>query len=323
MDVNTLPKVELHCHLDGILDRAMARAIRQDDPTFPVDPAEFERAYPVEGKEGFVGWWASVAALDGKLACFYPIIGKYIERLKAQNVRYFEVMIASGELPVDTSEAVEKVGAFREWVNQQEGGAIQVEFLVAISRSLSPEAMAVVADRVLRLYEAGLIVGIAIAGFGETDSVRPFARTFARLHEAGLGVEIHGGEWTGPESVWDALEYGYADRIGHGVRLFEDARLLDVVRERRVHIEFCPTSNIKTSSVAHMEAHPIGRARELGLNFSINTDDPGPCECSMASEYQLVSDVFGFVEDDFLKVYTNALAARFQPTLRINPYPTA
>jgi adenosine deaminase len=327
MDTNTLPKAELHCHLDGMLDRAMVRDIRRDDPTFPIGPREFERAYPVQDLESFWNWWNFIDPIEGGLGHFYPILGRYIERLKTQNVRYSEIMVASGELPRDCVEAVEKARAFREWVNQQEAGdihdereakrLIQIEFLVAFGRNGSPENIAKLAEKLLALYEAGLIVGIAVAGPEQGHPIKPFQKTLARLHEAGLGIEIHAGEWCGPESVWDALDYGYPDRIGHGVSLFQDDRLLDLVRERRIHIEMCPTSNLKTGSVPRIEEHPVQIARELGLSFSINTDDPGPFECSMASEYELLSDVFGFDDDDFQTIYVNSLEARFQSELRI------
>jgi adenosine deaminase len=134
-----------------------------------------------------------------------------------------------------------------------------------------------------------------------------------------VGIEIHAGEWCGPDSVWDALEHGYPDRIGHGIGIFQDPRLLDLVQERGVHIEMCPTSNLRTGSVACIEEHPIGRAREMKLDFSVNTDDPGPFGCSMESEYVLLTSAFGFTEEDFEAVYRNALGARFQPELHIGP----
>jgi adenosine deaminase len=79
----------------------------------------------------------------------------------------------------------------------------------------------------------------------------------------------------------------------------------------------CPTSNLKTGSVPNIEAHPIRRARDLDLSFSINTDDPGPFECSLASEYELLAEMFGFDENDFRRIYTNSLEARFQAELRV------
>ena len=108
-----------------------------------------------------------------------------------------------------------------------------------------------------------------------------------------------------------ALEHGYPDRIGHGVSLFQDPALVELFRERQIHVEMCPTSNIKTGSVARTEEHPIRRARDLGLNFSINTDDPGPFLNSLMSEYQLLAGVFGFDEADFQQIYENTLKSRF------------
>jgi adenosine deaminase len=310
-------KVELHCHMDGILDPGMLRDLRGGDPAFPILPEEFEKAYPITDIQSFFGWWNFIRPIEGTLTYYYRILGEHIERLKAQGVRYAEVMIAAGELPSDGGEAVEKVRAFRDWVNRQEAGEIQIEFLVAIGRHRTPEAAEKLAGSILALHQAALIVGVALAGPEIGYPVRPFQRTLARFHEAGLGIEIHAGEWCGPESVWDALEHGYPDRIGHGVSLFQDSKLVDLFGKRQLHIEFCPTSNLKTGSVARLEEHPIGRAGKLGLNFSVNTDDPGPFECSMASEYELLSRVFGFEESDWQRIHNNSLAARFQPTLRV------
>jgi adenosine deaminase len=318
MDMRTLPKAELHCHLDGIVDPAMARDIFRNDSTFPINPADFERTYPITDIESFFKWWDFIHPIEGELAHFYPILGNHIERLKAQNVRYSEVMIGAGELPHDYVEADEKLQAFRDWVTQREAGDIQIEFLVAVGRNRTPEEMERIAKRILRLHRSGLIVGVALAGPEPGNRVKPFHKTFAEFHEAGVGIEIHAGEWCGPESVWDALEYGYPNRIGHAVSLFRDAELLDIVRERRVHIELCITSNLKTGSIPHIREHPAGKAKELGLSFSINTDDPGPFECSMESEYLLLSKVFGFDEEDFRQIYADSMEARFQPDLRVD-----
>jgi adenosine deaminase len=172
-------------------------------------------------------------------------------------------------------------------------------------------------EHVFALYDAGLIVGVALAGIEQGFPVRPFQKTFDRFHQAGLKIEIHAGEWCGPESVWDALEYAHPDRIGHGVSLFQDARLVELFAERQIHIEMCPTSNLKTGSVKRIQEHPIRLARDLGLSFSVNTDDPGPFECSLESEYELLADTFGFDEGTGKEFYENSLAARFQPELRV------
>ncbi len=168
--MGALAKVELHCHMDGILDPGMLRDLRRSDPAFPILPEEFERAYPITDIQSFFGWWNFIRPIEGALTYYYPILGKHIERLKAQQVRYAEVMIAAGELPPDSGEAVESVRAFRDWVNRQAAGDIQIEFLVAIGRHRTPEAAQKLAGCILALRQAALIVGVALAGPGTSVS---------------------------------------------------------------------------------------------------------------------------------------------------------
>ncbi len=311
MDLQALPKAELHCHLDGVLSPAMARAIRRGDPAYPIAPEDFAPYYPIKDIESFFHWWRALDPINGQLAFFYPILAQHIAALKAQNVRYAEMMIASSLAPRDIAAAVDAFISLRAWTDQCAAGDSDVAFLIAFGRNKTPEAAAEVAERVIALHEAGLIVGVALAGPEAGNPVKPFEKTFARYHETGLGIEIHAGEWCGPESVWDALKHGYPNRIGHGVSLFLDPALVELFQERQIHIEMCPTSNVKTGSVARIEAHPIRQARDLGLNFSINTDDPGPFLNSLTSEYQLLTDTFGFDEADFQRIYANTLSARF------------
>jgi adenosine deaminase len=315
----TVPKIELHCHLDGIVDPPMLRELEAQGALLPILPETLQAAYPVQSYDDFVKWGRAAQSLEGDLGRFKPLLAVHLGRLKSQNVVYTEIMIGSSEIPRDRQELVDRVRDFRDWVDQQEDGAIQVEFVVVFGRNRSPEAVEELADRILMLYEANLIAGVALAGPERGHPVRPFRRTFARFREAGLGIEIHAGEWCGPESVWDALEFGFPSRIGHGVAVFGDPELVARCRDQRIHLEMCPTSNVKTGSVGCIEEHPVRLARDLDLSFSVNTDDPGAFECSMASEYGLLARVFGFQERDFTKITENALNARFEPELRWQP----
>jgi adenosine deaminase len=243
------------------------------------------------------------------------VLEHHLERLVAQNVVYAEIMLGTSELPPDDGRLVEAFREFREFVTGLEAGRIQVEFLVAVRRNVSLERLEWIVDRCLRLHEAGLLFGLALAGWPETP-IRHLGPALRRAREAGLGIEIHAGEWAGPELVWDALEHGRPHRIGHGVSIFRDPRLIERVRRDGVHIEMCPTSNFRTGSVKRIEDHPVRKAHDFGLSFSLNTDDPGPFENSLESEYALAADVFGFEERDLRGMAANALAARFRPDLR-------
>ncbi len=313
--IKRLPKVELHCHVDGIVDPAMLRAIRQQGYTTPLPPEALQAAYPVRNMSEFIHWFSVADPIEEDTENFKPILAQHIERLKAQHVAYAEIMLGTSELPRDEGRLIEQFGAFREYITSLEGGKIQVEFLIAAARKIPPERFDVVANGVIRLRRASLLFGVALAGWPETP-IQALTHVLARLRDAGVGIEIHAGEWAGPESVWDALEFGFPHRIGHGVAIFQDPRLIERFQKDRLHIEMCPTSNVKTGSVARIEDHPVRRARELGLNFSVSTDDPGPFECSLESEYGLLADTFGFQERDFQVMAENALSARFQPQRR-------
>jgi len=295
-----IPKVELHCHADGIADAAMLREIEGRGISLPVTAEALQAAVPVRNLDEFIHWFRVADPIEGDPERFKPILAVHVARLIAQNVTYTEIMLGTSELPRDDGKLIEEFGKFREYVTGLEGGKIQVEFLVAVARNRPPETLEKLADRLIRLRAANLVFGIALA----------------RLHEAGVGIEIHAGEWAGPESVWGALENGFPNRIGHGVAIFQDPRLVERFQRDRLHVEMCPTSNFKTRSVDPLEAHPIRRARELGLSFSVSTDDPGPFECSLESEYELLAGQFGFQEHDFEVMAENALNARFQPQLR-------
>jgi adenosine deaminase len=315
MGFQHIPKVELHCHVDGIVDPAMLREIEGRGISLPVTAQALQAAYPVRNFDEFINWFRVADPIEEDTEHFKPVLAAHVERLIAQNVTYTEIMLGTSELPRDDGRLIEAFGQFREFVTGLEGGKIQVEFLVAVARNRPPERLEALAGRLIRLREANLVFGVALAGWPEVP-IKPLGKTLARLREAGVGIEIHAGEWAGPESVWDALEHGFPHRIGHGVAIFQDPRLVERFQKERIHIEMCPTSNVRTGSIECLEAHPIQRARDLGLSYSVSTDDPGPFECSLESEYELLAEAFGFQEHDFAVMAENALNARFQPQLR-------
>ena len=295
----------------------MLRELRAGGIELPLTAEALEAAYPVRDFESFLGWFAVAHVLEGAgLDLYEHVIAAHVERLKAQGVVYAEIMVASGSLPTDPGEAAERMMRFRAWVDGLEGGEIQVELLIAFGRNRTLERAEAVATRIIRVFEEGAIAGVALAGPERGYPVAPLARCFDRFHAAGMSIEIHAAEWCGPESAWDALEHGHPNRLGHGTHVFDDERLVEVLLERRLHIEMCPTSNVLTGSIGRIDEHPIGRALERGLNVGVNNDDPGAFGCSMESEHVLLMDRFGFSNEDLRQLTLNALRARFKRELR-------
>jgi adenosine deaminase len=281
--------IELHCHIDGL----------------PIDPIH---GLPViDSFEAWVRWQeAAEPHLTPRSERLPPLLEQHAHRLKAQGVVYAEIFV-SGLLA-----ATEDLGALVEIFRRlrPEITGLRLELVACVGRG-SPAKLERQLPKILALHEAKQICGVALAGDELKVPVRALASCFDRFHERGMGIEIHAGEQGGADSVRDALTYGHPDRIGHGVAAFRDPALLDEIRARGVHLEMCPTSNLKLGVVPRIEEHPIGRAFELGLEFSVNTDDPGPFGCSMASEIELVRRTFGWDDSHLSAISQSARKAAF------------
>ena len=312
-----VPKVELHCHLLGVISPALLRRVAREGGRILVEPEALEPFSPVSDVVSFQRWIDALKRYQTASPEFMrPILAEHVEALREQHVVYAEIMLSPAMFPTERHLLVSAFHRWREWAFEMEAGTVQVEFLVVIPRTISPEALERDTALCIELRRAGLIVGVALVGIETGASVERFAPSFRRWRDAGLGIEVHAGEHSGPESVRDALEHGVPDRLGHAVAAFQVDEIVERIRLSGIHIEFCPTSNVRTGAVSDIRLHPIRAARDRGIQFSLNTDDPGAFGCSMTSEYKQAAEIFGFTEEDMRQIFRNSLAARFAPELR-------
>ena len=274
-------------------------------------PEALEAVCPAKSWDDWLSGYGRITA--GKLDARATIatVGKHVERLVRQDVIYAELFV-SGYLMLGrpVGEAIAFYEKLRDGVDAAAAGRIQIELLACFGRKGRPAAEAQFA-RAIELHRRGLICGLSYAGDYAGCTVASVADLFAAAHATGMGIEIHAGETRGPECVWDALEHGRPHRIGHGLAVFRDERLVERVLRDGIHLEFCPTSNLILTDVGAIERHPIVRARELGVSFGVSTDDPAPFGCSMESEYALLETRLGFGEGDFARMLGDARAASF------------
>lgn len=311
-EIVALPKAELHCHLGGVLDPEMARDLASEGTDLGIDPAEFAACYPVASMAGFVDVY--LAFIDRFLkprdARLLPLLVQQVRRWKRQNLTYAELFVSDILLSRDDlGELIALYKLYRDTARAEAADGLRVALVACIRRG-PLDRMTRQVERIIALYEAGAVCGISIAGLEELP-LEGAAPLFQRLRDTGMGIEIHAGETAGPASVRDALTYGLPHRLGHGLAAFQDERLIDVIREKDIHLEFCPSSNLKLRCVEDLGHHPLVAARQQNLSFSINTDDPGAFECSMTSELHLVADRFGWSSDDLRAIHARTVAAGF------------
>jgi adenosine deaminase len=307
--VSDVPKAELHCHLDGVVDPAMLRGLSGPREDFTALAAELALTYPVTSLEHWQREYQPVLArfLQPPALRLPQIALAQVERWSFQNVRHGELFVSTilGQIADD--------GALCTWFRAL-GAAIEalpqpprVKFVLCLSRNKLIQNL----PRLLRLARAGVIAGVSLAGDELACSIRELAGPLADLRAQGLGIEIHAGEQGGPDSVWDALEHGHPCRIGHGVRAFEDPALVARLAESGVHLEFCPTSNLSLGVIRAIDELPLPQALAAGIPFSINSDDPGVFGCSLSSELDLVTRTFGLELPQLMQIYDNACLAAF------------
>jgi adenosine deaminase len=166
------------------------------------------------------------------------------------------------------------------------------------------------------------VVGFDVAGPEKGFPPTRYLDAFQLIHNANFHLTIHAGEAFGLPSIWEALQWCNAERLGHGVRIVDDIEttpdgeiklgpLAEFVRDRRVCLEMCPTSNVHTGAVASIEEHPIELLRRLRFRVTVNTDNRLMSGVSMTSEFEMLSRTFGFGLDEMQWFTLNAMKSAF------------
>lgn len=310
-----MPKVELHVHLEGSVqpETLLALARKNGVPLPATDTARLREWYRFRDFPHFAEIYDAICdcvVTPDDLALLVTELGAAAGR---ENIRYMEVTTTANArlrrgLSLDDQLAALAAGADEAL----RAHGVRMQFVVDIV----PEQSFAEAFALARWAVANHGRGICALGLAGTEAKHDkaaLAPIFAYARDAGLPRTIHAGETMGPESVRDALTLLHADRIGHGVRAAEDARLVALLAETGVHLEVCPTSNVLLGIYPDMASHPVRRLRDAGVNLSISTDDPPLFNTTLTGEYAALARVHGFTPDDCRRMNRAAAHAAFLP----------
>ena len=160
------------------------------------------------------------------------------------------------------------------------------------------------------LVEDNGVVAIDLAGAEALYKTSAFEREFELAKKEGIPFTIHAGEADGANSVKTALKFG-AKRIGHGVRIYEDAELVDFIIKNKIPLEMCPTSNRQTKAVEDMKAYPLKEYLSKGIKVTLNTDDPAICGTSLKNEFSYIEKMYGISDEQKKVILQNSIEAAF------------
>ncbi|MFJ8280781.1 adenosine deaminase [Streptomyces griseoviridis] len=332
--IRRAPKVLLHDHLDGGLRPAtvvdLARA--SGYPHLPdTDPDKlglwFREAADSGSLERYLETFSHTVGVMQTREALVRVARECAEDLAADGVVYAEVRYAPEqhlEGGLGLEEVVDAVNeGFREGerLAREAGHRIRVgALLTAMRHAARSLEIAELANRHRDLGVVGFDIAGAEAGFPPTRHLD----AFEYLKRENNHFTIHAGEAFGLPSIWQALQWCGADRLGHGVRIIDDievaadggvtlGRLASYVRDKRVPLELCPSSNLQTGAADSYAEHPIGLLRRLHFRATVNTDNRLMSGTSMSREFAHLVDAFGYTLDDMQWFSVNAMKSAFIP----------
>lgn len=331
--VARLPKVELHDHLDGGLRPStiveLAEEIGYELPT--TDPQELEKWFFDAANSGdlptYLTTFDHTTAVMQTEEAIVRVTREAVEDLAADGVVYAELRFApeqhltNGLSLQQVVDAAVKGAREGEFAVNSSGRTIHARLILCAMRHADRSAE--IAQLTVDNYgphspSEGYVVGFDIAGAEAGFPPSKHAEAFRILRENLVPFTIHGGEADGVESLRDALAQG-ARRIGHGVRVYEDIEatmsglepgpVARFVRDQRILLEVCPTSNTQTGVSETIEDHPINLLYELGFTLSVNTDNRLVSGTTMTQEFLHLCETFDFEYWQLLELTSNALDA--------------
>jgi len=309
--LRTMPKFELHVHIEGAADADTYFEIAQkNDIDLPVESREeWQRFFEFRDFPHFIEVYTAAVNCLKTTDDYGLLIDNFFKHQSEQNIVYTEAYLSAtfiieqfeDEAALDAIEAAVIAG--------QDKYGVVVNLIPDIARMM-PESQQQVLDFVLKGKQRGLFIGLGLGGLENGFPAGLFTETFAEARRAGLRTVAHAGEADGPESIWGAIDGLQVERIGHGVRCIEDPALVETLRLRQIPLEVCPVSNYCLGIVKQGEMHPIREMFDAGLYCSINSDDPAMFSTSLSNEYTMLASL-GFSWLELQQLNRNALEASF------------
>jgi adenosine deaminase len=314
LDVRALPKVQLHCHLEGTIAPATFRdlAAKHGVALGPRAARTDDRLYDFADFRAFLLLFRDVSETLREPDDFARIAAEYARDAAAQNVRYAEIFISPSvwtffQPGLDVRATVSAIRAALDDAERSAGGP-HVALICDVTRNFGAERALATARIAESLIPFG-VIGIGLGGDEINFPPALFDDVFAFARSVGLHRVAHAGEAAGAASVRDAVERLGAERIGHGVRALEDPSVVALLAERKIALEVCPTSNFLTGAAMRDARHPIVELDAAGVRCTIDSDDPALFRTSVTDEYALVHEWLGTAA--VVRLAANAIDASF------------
>lgn len=310
MNITSLPKIELHLHLDCSLSYNVVKTL---DSTITAEQYRDEFIATADCRDlvDYINKAGRAIELMQSEEALRLVTLDLFDQLQQDRVIYAEIRFAplehtkNGHTPEQVVTAVEKAAC--EGVQRT---GIEAGVILCTLRHYSEE-QSLETVHLCDQFNDSRIVGFDIAADEAGFPIDNHVKAFEFAHEHHIPSTAHAGEACGAKSVWDTIHHFKPDRIGHGVNSVEDPKLMDHLKENNIHLEICPTSNTLTKVVNRLEEHPADRIYHAGVSMSLNTDGRTISNVTLKEEYESMVTLFNWSRKHLLHCNLQALEHAF------------
>jgi len=310
MNYENQPKIELHLHLDCSLSFDVVKQIK---PSITLQ--EYQESFIAPAKctdladyikRAVKGFELMQTKQQLRLVTF-----DLFKQLTADNVIYAEIRFAPLLHTLEGLSPEQVVETVNEAVDESiEEYGIHAGIILCTLRHFNEEQSMDTVNLVNK-YKGTNVVGFDIAADEAGFPIDSHIKAFQFAKKNSIKCTAHAGEAKGPKSVWETVENFHPARIGHGVRSAEDEKLLSFLKEKKIHLEVCPTSNIQVNVFDKIENHTADKIYNFGVSMSINTDARTISNVTLAQEYELLQRIFNWNKHHFKKCNLEAIEHSF------------
>ncbi len=316
--IASLPKAELHLHLEGSIQPATVCALTARHGVV-ITEQEVRQRYAYRDFPEFIEAFKWVTSFLREPQDYALIARDLAEHLLTQDVIYTEVTLSVGVMLLRKQQPEKHFEALLRATEPFESRGLRFRWVFDAARQFGVDAAMEVVESAKRCHSKA-IVAFGIGGNELSIPTEEFRGVYDRAGEIGLHRLMHAGEVGGPENIREAIELLGAERIGHGIAAINDPQLMDLLAARKIPLEICPASNMKTAALARqlrrasaqIEDHPLPRLLRHGIPIVLSTDDPAMFHTTLNEEYANAARM-GLREDELARIVEMGFEHAFLP----------
>jgi len=320
--IDSLPKAELHLHLEGSIQPATVCALTARHGV-TLTEIEVRERYAYRDFPEFIEAFKWVTSFLRDPQDYALITRDLAEHLLTQHVVYAEVTLSIGVMLLRKQQPEKNFEALLRATEPFESRGLRFRWIFDAARQFGADAAMEVVDAARRCASKS-IVAFGIGGDEFSIPTDEFRRVYDRAGELGLHRLMHAGEVGGPDKIREAIKMLGVERIGHGIAAIHDPALMDLLAERKIPLEICPGSNIKTAALARqlrrksarIEDHPLPKLLRHGIPVVLSTDDPAMFHTTLHEEYANAQRM-GLQEDELARIVEMGFEHAFLPLVEI------